>query len=59
VSRALAYRELTVLCEVVVLLQTGTGRGTRYKLGDLPSGITDDNAHGDVAFARPVGREAL
>jgi Fic family protein len=59
VSRATAYRELTALCKIGVLVQTGTGRGTRYKLGDLPSGITDDNAHGDVAFARPVGREAL
>jgi len=32
VSRATAYRELTALCEIGVLVQTGTGRGTRYKL---------------------------
>ena len=32
VSRATAYRELTALCEMGVLVQTGTGRGTRYKL---------------------------
>jgi Fic family protein len=37
VSRATAYRELKALCEmgVLVLVQTGTGRGTRYKLGPL------------------------
>lgn len=32
VSRATAYRELTALCEMGVLVQTGAGRGTRYKL---------------------------
>ena len=32
VSRATAYRELTALCEMGVLVQTGTGRGTRYHL---------------------------
>ena len=32
VSRAKAYRELTALCEMGVLVQTGTGRGTRYRL---------------------------
>ncbi len=32
VSRATAYRELTALCEMGVLLQTGVGRGTRYGL---------------------------
>jgi hypothetical protein len=26
------HRELTALCEMGVLVQTGTGRGTRYKL---------------------------
>jgi Fic family protein len=31
VSRATAYRELTALCEMGVLVQTGTGRGTRYR----------------------------
>jgi Fic family protein len=31
VSRATAYRELTALCEMGVLVQTG-GRGTRYQL---------------------------
>lgn len=31
-SRATAYRELTALCEMGVLVQTGVGRGTRYKL---------------------------
>jgi Fic family protein len=32
VSRATAYRELTALCEMGVLVQTGAGRGTRYGL---------------------------
>jgi Fic family protein len=32
VSRATAYRELTSLCEAGLLIQTGTGRGTRYQL---------------------------
>ena len=32
VSRATAYRELTALCEMGVLVQTGLGRGTRYRL---------------------------
>ena len=32
VSRATAYRELTALCEMGVLIQTGVGRGTRYFL---------------------------
>jgi Fic family protein len=32
VSRATAYRELTALCEMEVLVQTGVGRGTRYFL---------------------------
>lgn len=38
VSRATAYRELTALCEMGVLVQTGTGRGTRYKLSPAVSG---------------------
>ncbi len=32
VSRATAYRELTALCEMGVLVQTGAGRATRYGL---------------------------
>jgi Fe2+ or Zn2+ uptake regulation protein len=32
VSRATAYRELTALCEMGVLVQTGVGRGTRYQM---------------------------
>lgn len=32
VSRATAYRELTALCVMGVLVQTGVGRGTRYRL---------------------------
>lgn len=32
VSRATAYRELTALCEWGVLMQTGVGRGTRYRM---------------------------
>ena len=46
VSRAMAYRELTALCEMRVLVQTGTGRGTRYKLEDLLLDITCDSPHG-------------
>ena len=37
VSRATAYRELTALCEMGVLVQTGAGRGTRYKLSPAVS----------------------
>jgi len=37
VSRATAYRELTALCEMRMLVQTGTGRGTRYRLGPVVS----------------------
>ncbi len=37
VSRATAYRELTALCEMGVLVQTGAGRGTRYRLLFSPS----------------------
>lgn len=40
VSRATAYRELRALCEMGVLVQTGAGRGTRYKLKHLLAGIT-------------------
>jgi Fic family protein len=32
VSRATAYRELTALCDAGLLVQTGSGRGTRYQL---------------------------
>jgi antitoxin component of MazEF toxin-antitoxin module len=37
----------------------GVGRGTRYKLENLLSGITDENAHGEVDFGGTVGREML
>ena len=37
VSRATAYRELTALCEMGVLMQTGVGRGTRYRLKSMDS----------------------
>jgi len=37
VSRATAYRELTALCEMGVLVQTGVGRGTRYRLKSMDS----------------------
>lgn len=46
VSRATAYRELRALCAMGVLVQTGAGRGTRYKLKDLLAGITNDNLDG-------------
>ncbi len=59
VSRATADRELTALCEMGVLVQTGAGLGTRYQLDDLLSGITNHNAHAEVDFGGPVGREAL
>jgi Fic family protein len=59
VSRATAYRELTALCEMGVLVQTGTGRGTRYKLEDLLTGITEGNGHDAVDFGGPVGHEEL
>ena len=31
-SRATAYRDLTLLCDAGVLLRSGTGRGTRYHI---------------------------
>ena len=34
-SRATAYRELTVLVSLGLLLKSGQGRGTRYGMGDL------------------------
>lgn len=40
VSRATAYRELTALCEMGVLVQTGVGRGTRYQLSPASSSAT-------------------
>lgn len=46
VSRATAYRELRALCEMGVLVQTGAGRGTRYKLKDLLAGITNGSLDG-------------
>lgn len=46
VSRATAYRELRALCEMGVLVQTGAGRGTRYKLKHVLAGITNDNLDG-------------
>ena len=30
-----------------------------YKLADLLAGMTDDNAHDEVDFGQPVGKEAL
>jgi Fic family protein len=35
VSRATAYQELTALCEMGVLVQTGVRRGIRYQLTPL------------------------
>lgn len=32
---------------------------TEYKLADLLAGMTDDNAHDEVDFGQPVGKEAL
>jgi Fic family protein len=46
VSRATAYRELRALCEMGVLVQTGAGRGTRYKLKHLLPGITNGSLDG-------------
>ena len=46
VSRATAYRELRALCEIGVLVQTGAGRGTRYKLKHLLAGITNGSLDG-------------
>ena len=39
VSRATAYRELTALCEMGVLVQMGVGRGTRYGLNSIANGV--------------------
>lgn len=46
VSRATAYRELRALCEMGVLVQTGAGRGTRYKLKHVLAGITNGSLDG-------------
>lgn len=40
VSRATAYRELTALCEAGLLVQTGSGRGTRYQLHHAESMVS-------------------
>ena len=34
-SRATAYRELTVLTGLGLLMKTGQGRGTRYRIGSV------------------------
>jgi hypothetical protein len=40
-------------------VQTGVGRGTRYKLEDLLAGITDGNGYAAENFGVTVGREEL
>lgn len=46
VSRATAYRELTALCEMGVLVQMGVGRGTRYQLQPSAlNGLSQSNMH--------------
>ncbi len=45
VSRATAYRELTAMCAMGLLVQTGVGRGTRYRLQDAWSALKGVPAH--------------
>jgi antitoxin MazE len=32
-------------------------RSSKYNIGDLVAGITDDNRHGEIDFGEPVGKE--
>jgi uncharacterized membrane protein YhhN len=58
----LPYAGLWVLASYYVaqgLIVRGFSRTPSYKLEDLVADITDDNAHDEVDFGRPVGRENL
>jgi uncharacterized membrane protein YhhN len=58
----LPYAGLWVLATYYVaqgLIVRGVSRTPSYKLEDLLAGITDHNAHDEVDFGRPVGRENL
>jgi uncharacterized membrane protein YhhN len=58
----LPYAGLWVLATYYVaqgLIVRGVSRTPSYKLEDLVAGITDENAHDEVDFGRPVGREEL
>jgi len=41
------------------LMVRGGLRTPGYQLEDLIAGIADENAHDEVDFGRPVGKEAL
>jgi len=57
VSRTTAYRELTALCEMGVLVRSGAGRGTRYKLDDLLPSSTNGISQDAVQFGGPLGNQ--
>jgi antitoxin MazE len=63
---ALALKEAALSLEQKVTIIVSRGRiviepseHVEYKLDDLLAGITPQNAHGEVSFGLPVGKEAL
>jgi antitoxin MazE len=63
---ALALKEAALSLEQKVTLIVSRGRiviepfeHVEYKLDDLLAGITPQNAHAEVSFGKPVGKEAL
>ena len=63
---ALALKEAELSLEQKVNISVTKGRiviepcdHVEYRLDDLLAGITDQNAHAEVSFGKPVGKEAL
>jgi antitoxin MazE len=61
-----ALKEAGYALEQKVVLVVSRGRiviqpseNVTYSLDDLLSGITAANAHGELSFGKPVGKEAL
>jgi Fic family protein len=53
VSRATAYRELTAMCAMGLLVQTGVGRGTRYRLQVAWSALKGVSAQPGLELSPP------
>ncbi|NBT27469.1 MAG: PbsX family transcriptional regulator [Actinobacteria bacterium] len=63
---ALALKEAALSLEQKVTIIVSRGRiviepseYVEYNLDDLLAGITPQNAHAEVSFGKPVGKEAL
>lgn len=63
---ALALKEAAMSLEQKVTITVSRGRlviepseQVEYKLDDLLAGITPQNAHPEVSFGNPVGKEVL